>query len=227
MSSGAGTALVPRILNRTADSARVALVPGGAMVLGGDHLDVSIDVGPGCVLEVVEVGGTVAYDADGAESSWLVNITVGEGARLLWMGRETVVSTGANLVRRTTVRLAERACALLRETTVLGRSGERGGRVWQQTTVTGPRRPVLVEELELDGAHPVPGVLHGQSVMDSVLLVGRRPSEDVGAMALAEPGALARFLGSATHDSPMGRVWSDWSGELLAGDGADRAGGRR
>ena len=45
MSSGAGTVLVPRLLDRTRDTARIALVPGGAMVLGGDHLSVRVEVG--------------------------------------------------------------------------------------------------------------------------------------------------------------------------------------
>ena len=48
MSSGAGTVLVPRLLDRTRDTARIALVPGGAMVLGGDHLSVRVEVGAGC-----------------------------------------------------------------------------------------------------------------------------------------------------------------------------------
>ena len=47
MSSGAGTVLVPRLLDRTRDTARIALVPGGAMVLGGDHLSVRVEVGAG------------------------------------------------------------------------------------------------------------------------------------------------------------------------------------
>ncbi len=213
LSSGAGTVLIPRLLDRTRDTARIALVPGGAMILGGDHLSVHVEVGPGCRLELVEVGGTVCYDAAGQASTWSVDVAVGRGASLLWHGRETVVADGSNLTRSLRVELDTGACALVRETTVLGRSGEGGGRVRQATEVVAhDGTPVLVEELDLDGANPVPGVIGAHRVLDTVLLLGRRPGGESGpgVMSLAEPGALARFIGAATHLSPLGATWESW-----------------
>ena len=87
-----------------------------------------------------------------------MDVAVGRGATLLWHGRETVVADGSNLTRSLRVELDTGGCALVRETTVLGRSGEGGGRVRQATEVVArDGTPVLVEEIDLDGANPVPG----------------------------------------------------------------------
>ncbi|WP_454165073.1 urease accessory protein UreD [Gordonia iterans] len=215
MSSGAGTVLVPRLIGRTAFSAQVALVSGGAMLLGGDRLDVRISVGAGCTLELTEVGGTVAYDADGAPSFWTVDAELGPGASLVWSGLETVVSGGADLTRSLRLRLAAEACALIRETTVLGRSGERGGRARLVSDVAYDGVPLLVEDFDVRGDHPVPGVCDDNRVVDTVLMAGRRPADPGGALALDGPGALARYLGHETHRSPMPLVWSRWCAEIL------------
>lgn len=183
------------------------------MVLGGDQLSVRVEVGPGCRLELVEVGGTVCYDAAGEASTWSVDIVLGRDAVLLWHGRETVVADGSNLTRSLRVELDVGARALIRETTVLERSGEGGGRVRQTTeAVAHDGTPVLVEDLDLDGANPVPGVIGARRVLDTVLLLGRRPASESGpgVMSLAEPGSLARFIGAATHLSPARRTWESW-----------------
>ena len=214
MSAGAGTVLVPRLLDRTAASARVALVAGGAMLLGGDHLGVSVTVGDGCALELIEVGGTVAYSSGGRESSWVVDVTLGAGATLLWHGRELVVADDADCVRRLTLALADGARALIRETTVLGRSGERGGRVRLVTDVSYRGEPLLAESVDWHGAYPVPGICGDHRVLDTVLLAGLAPADPAGGMTLDGPGALARHLGGDTHRSPMPRVWDTWRAEL-------------
>jgi len=55
----------PRILRVTDNGARIGLVATQALLLGGDHVQLDIEVGPGAWLELVETAGTVAYDADG------------------------------------------------------------------------------------------------------------------------------------------------------------------
>ena len=216
MSAGAGTVLVPRLIGRTEDSAEVALVAGGALLLGGDRLDVAIRVGEGCTLELTEVGGTVAYAADDVESWWTVDVELARDSTLLWQGRELVVADGAVTRRRLSVSMAEGARALIRETTVLGRSGECGGTIDLVTTVVRDGFPVLVEELSARGDRPVPGVLGEHRVIDSVLLAGARPAEPGDALELAEPGALARWLGTELHHSPLEATWSAWSADLPA-----------
>lgn len=216
LTAGAGAVLLPRLISRGPRRAQVALVAGGALLLGGDRLAVEIDVGDDCLLELTEISGTVAYEAGAAgESSLRVDIRLGARATLLWMGLELVVADGAVTRRSLRLRMDDDAVALIRETTVLGRSGERGGAITTTSEVTAGDIPVLVESLELRGDRPVPGVVDHHRVIDTVLLAGRRPARSFGALDLEQPGALARYLGDATHDSPLPEVWNTWRDELL------------
>ncbi|WP_157887869.1 urease accessory protein UreD [Frondihabitans sp. PAMC 28766] len=218
--------LVPRVIDRDGTTAEVALVSGGALLLGGDRVDLEIEVGDGCSLDLVDIGGTVAYDGEGRPSWWNARITLGRDAHLAWNSLPFVVSTGANVRRLTQVTLADEATLLLRETLVLGRSREEGGRLETTTTVTGRESPVLVESLFLDGRYGVPGVADGHRVIDSLLLAGRRaPSVSDGKangssgdrapgealfLPLEQPGTLARWLGRETHRSPVAAIWDAW-----------------
>lgn len=215
LSSGSGE-LIPRLLSRTPCGARVALVAGRALVLGGDTVSLQIEVGAGCTLELVEVGGTVAYDADGQGSSWGTTVSLGPGSTLIWRGLETVISDGANLHRRTDIRMANDARALIREVMVLGRSGERGGQLLLETSVTFGESPLLVESLDVRGDRPQPGILSDHRVLESVLIAGIDPdlTDEKHTMELAGPGALARSLGSAAHGLSLEETWNSWHTQL-------------
>ena len=217
--------LVARLVGRDGARAEVALVAGGAMLLGGDHVIVSIQVDLGCTLTLTDVGGTVAYDGDGKECRWDANIRLGPGAGLAWAGLPFVVADGADVRRTTTARLGAGARLTLRETVVLGRSGERGGRVVLRTDVADDVGPILVEELTAAGDRPVPGVLGDHAVIDTLTAVHGSPAgpdadqdhpgpaPDVGdrpdlgdavTLRLERGGTLTRWLGTATHLSPLG-----------------------
>ncbi|MBX0300416.1 urease accessory protein UreD [Cryobacterium sp. 1639] len=232
-------ALVPRVIETGPASARVALVAGGALLLGGDEVRLSITVGAGCTLELEDIGGTVAYDADGLQSTWTVEATVEANALLIWHGLPFVLADGANVDRRTTITLrGHGALACLRETIVLGRTGERGGAIDLHTTVltTGgadPQtsdvaEPLFVERLRVRGAEPVPGVLGGHRVLDSLLLLGTRaPAGSDGPGAAAQlgptellqpegPASIARSLQHEAHRSLLTPVWTHWCAHALA-----------
>lgn len=185
--------LRPVTLSCDAASARVALVPEGALLLAGDHVAIEVRVGPGAHLEVVETSGTVAYDMRGGTASWSLDVRVAEGGSLVWQGLPFVAAAGADVRRRTVVDLAHDARLLLRETLVLGRVGESPGRVHTSTTVG----HVLVEELE-------PDVLPCR-VLDSILAVGHPPT--AGAMTLHTGDHLYRSLSDATHDTGLDATW--------------------
>ena len=210
-------AVIPRLISRGPRSARVALVAGGAQLLGGDRIEIAIAVGDDCTLELEDVGGTVAYSADGVASFWDVEIAVGARARLTWAGLPLIVSDGANVYRSTRITLGADGTALVRESTVWGRSGERGGVAHLRSTVTDQDGAVFDEVLDADGAHPVPGVLGENSVLDSMLCVGYRPEMSGSPMAasatvmvLVAPGYVARYLGTHAHQSPLTALWDDW-----------------
>ncbi|WP_066584245.1 urease accessory protein UreD [Cellulomonas timonensis] len=223
-------ALAVRVLEQDADGARVALVANGALLLAGDSVDVEVEVAEGAWLEVVETTGTVAYG--GAEPSrWDVDVRLGVGARLTWGALPFVVSDGARTHRRTEARLAEGARALLRETLVLGRTGQAGGDLWSSLTAYDAVGPLQVEELDL--SRPVrglPGVLATGSgaaprtVVDTVLALGWRPAPLPGPpgagatlFELDRPGAVLRWLGTELHRDTVGDAClAAWSAELAA-----------
>lgn len=218
----------PRLVSRAAGGrAHVAIVAGGAALLGGDAVSIGIRVGPGCSLLVEDVGGTVAYPCRDADSRWDVDIDVAEGASLVWETFPFVVASGARVRRSTQVRFGAAATVCLRETLVLGRSGEDGGAITSTTDVrdtTGA--PYFVEELAIDGSSPEPGVMGTASVLDTAMLFGRRSDTEAHGdtdghgriLHLARPGAIARASGTHTHDAHVDAVWKAWTKATTNGD---------
>lgn len=201
-------ALRPMLLSSDALSARISLVPDGAMLLAGDQVTVEVEVGEGASLTLVEPAGTVAYDMDGGHASWSVAIILAADATLVWAGEPFVVSAGADITRDTRVTLAPGARLALRETLVLGRHGERPGRVsttWSAHQDDG--RPLLVESLDLDARSLVPGLLGSHRVLASVTALGRDVPPDAcpdGRLDLECGGTLWRHLAGETHEVPAG-----------------------
>ena len=183
--------------------ARVALVPEQAVLLAGDRVGVTIRVGTGRSLEIVEPGGTVAYAMRGSAASWDVTVEVEDGGCLLWDGQPFVVAKGADVSRSLSVSLATAARVVLRETLVLGRSGEGPGRLLTRTEVHRDGVPVLVEELDSRTG------LGRHRVLDQVLEMGfetvadRPPQPPTATMALETGDRLHRWLGAETHASPI------------------------
>lgn len=205
--------LRPMLLDRRADHARVCLVPEGALLLAGDGVELDVEVGEGARLDLVEPGGTVAFDMRGDAARWSVLVTLGRDARLTWAGEPFVVSAGADVERRTVVRVGPGARLALRETLVLGRFGEPPGRVRVTTSVLDDRGPLHVEDLPLD-ATSATGLLGGQRVMASVLYLGPSLADD-GAdpdpdrYDLHTGGTLWRRLGTEVHATGLDRAWQE------------------
>jgi urease accessory protein len=139
----------PRPLAADGATARVALVQTAATLLGGDRCALEVRLGPGARLELVETGATVAHDARGGAAAQVhVRIELATGARLTWLARPLVLAAGCAVTRETTVALADGAVALLRETVVLGRSGEQPGALTATFRATHAARPLLHERLD-------------------------------------------------------------------------------
>jgi urease accessory protein len=176
---------------------RVALVPEQAVLLAGDLVSVSVRVPAGRALEIVEPGGTVAYAMRGAQARWDVSVEVEEAGSLVWHGEPFVVAEGADVRRTTTVALAVGAALVLRETLVLGRSSEAPGRLVARTDVLRGDLPVLVEELDVGRG------LGRHRVLDQVLHLGSPCGADEHTLTLESGDLLHRWLGAATHLSPL------------------------
>lgn len=203
------------VVEHSAASARVALVPEGALLLAGDAVELDVTVGAGLELDLVETGGTVAYDMRGSTARWDVRIDLAPGATLRWAGLPFVVAAGADVDRSVRVRCGAGARLALREALVLGRYGEPPGAVRQTTTVHDPEGPVLVEDLPLDAATAA-WLLGGSRVVTSVLSVGTdvpETADDLHRYDLDRPGGvLWRRLGQQVHDVELTAAWDRASG---------------
>ncbi|WP_292832883.1 urease accessory protein UreD [Microbacterium sp.] len=214
-------ALAPRLISRDTMTANVAMAAAGMVLLGGDHVHVEIDVGPACTLTIEDVGGTVAYP--GTRSSWTLDARIGADATLYWRGLPFVVTDGADVERSSSFALKSGARAVIRETLVLGRYGEQGGRLVSALSVSDPGGPLLLERLEADGAAPEPGVLGGNRVLDAVIAVGFRPPARPHDLEFDALGAMARHLSGHTHGSPLDPVWDAWVADARVNDGPAEA----
>lgn len=215
--SGSGpmrVVLRPHTLSTSPTGARVAIVATGALLLAGDRVRIEVEVGPGAHLELVEPSGTVAYDMRGGAARWDVRIHLGAGAGLVWHGQPFVVSEGATVRRTTEIDLAKGATALLRETLVLGRTGEGPGRLTTSTRVSYDDRPVLVEQLDAGAGSARVGVLGPHRVIDTVCrfagteAIGTAAPVDAVSFALPLGGTMWRSLAPEAHDGPLDAVWT-------------------
>ncbi|WP_182376312.1 urease accessory protein UreD [Nocardioides sp. WS12] len=210
LSDSTAASIRPMLVDHDREGARVSLVPEGALLLAGDAIEIDVTVDAGARLDLIEPGGTVAFDMRGGAASWSVLVTLGPGAVLTWAGEPFVVSAGADVERRTVARLAPGASMLLRETLVLGRYGELPGAVRQRTEVTVDRLPLLIEDLPLDPT-TTPALLGGHRVLSSVLAVGgtgpaEGPAED--RYDLDGGGTLWRRLGVHAHETGLVAAWA-------------------
>ncbi|TQK71123.1 urease accessory protein [Nocardioides sp. SLBN-35] len=207
LSDPTASSLRPVLVDHDHTCARISLVPEGALLLAGDRVEVDIAVDAGTRLDVVEPGGTVAFDMRGGRARWDVRLTLGRGAVLTWAGEPFVVSAGAAVQRSTRARIRDGAVLALRESLVLGRHGEEPGRVHQTTEVLSGSGPVLVEDLTID-ALTARALLGGHRVMSSVLLVGAPQPGDAEHRYDLEGGAvLWRRLGVQAHEADLATVW--------------------
>ncbi|MEP6649423.1 MAG: urease accessory protein UreD [Lapillicoccus sp.] len=203
-----------RVLDAGPDRARVALLAAGALLVAGDEVCVGLNVGSGVRLDVVEPAGTVAFDMRGGSAQWTVAVEVGDEAELVWRAEPFVIATGAVVERDLDVALHGTGTAVLREVLVLGRVREDGGALRQRLRVTASGRPLLAEDLALDGRHPPVGVIGAHRVVDSVSVLGRRAEglptpEGAVRLELDGEGTVVRHLGTETHTSPLEPFWSE------------------
>ncbi len=203
--------LRPQVVASGRDRCRIGLLATTALLLGGDDVGLDVFVGPGARLDLFDVAATVAYHGRGAPSAWRVRLVVGPCATLTYAGEPFVVADGADVTRTLDVDLAEDAAVVLRDTVVLGRSGQVGGRLRSTTDVRRAGRPVLLEDqrLDPDRLRSAPGLLGAHRVLDTVLVLGAgsAPADGATTYALVDgAGTVARWLGDGLAGSPLHRV---------------------
>jgi urease accessory protein len=201
----------PMLLSSTTEGASISLVPEGALLLAGDAVRIYVSVGAGARLELQEPGGTVAYAMSGARASWDVTITLGPASSLVWAGEPFVVADGAEVDRRTRVRLGWGAMLAIREALVLGRHGEAPGRVRQHFVAVGQNNvPVMADSLDI-GPESGRLLLGGARVVGSVLTLGFRTPKvsrpGIAHLDLASVGTMSRALTDQVHQMGLAATW--------------------
>lgn len=188
--------------------ARIGLLATSALLLGGDEVVVEVDLGPGACLDLYDVAGTLAYHGRGQPAGWALTVSIAAGASLRYRGAPFVVADGADVIRTTHLDLAADARLWLRETIVLGRTGQVGGRVRTHTRLRLDDRDIWLEDQDLDPrrGRRRPGLLGENRILDPILTVGLPAPSAEGALPyhlVGEVGTLTRYLGTDLARSPF------------------------
>ncbi|XVX20402.1 urease accessory protein UreD [Actinomycetota bacterium] len=144
-------AFAARLTRCRADGIEASLVATIATLLGGDSLRLEVVVRSGVRLALTDVAATVAQHGRGLPAHWDVSIVVEDGAALDWRMQPLIVSDGADVRWALDAQVAPHGSLTLRDSVVLGRSGQRGGRVEVVQQVDHGGLPVLRERTVLSG----------------------------------------------------------------------------
>ena len=218
----------PRVQRVDDNGARIGLVATTALLLGGDHVEFDMRVGPGGWLELVETAGTVAYDAEGEAILLDRAAPGGRGGVLIWAGEPFVVAQRGErrpaAPRSISLQVPSPASGRPWSSVGPGRPGapsDRRSRCAKppSTTADGPVR----EDLDLTdpGRPPVPGAAGDARIIDTVCLLGiRAPTEPPMAAGqrfdLDGAGSLARSLTTTFAASGLSTIMTCWSDAAFA-----------
>jgi urease accessory protein len=144
--------------------------PGG--VVGGDVLDIDVQLAQGTKALLTTPGAAKFYRSGGASARQSQRITVQSGATLEWLPQESIFFPGAKAVLQTQIALQGDARLALWEIQCLGRPAidedfDRGS-IDNRLAVTRDGAPILLERLRIDadsrrrlslmGGMPVAGI---------------------------------------------------------------------
>ncbi|WP_232541567.1 urease accessory protein UreD [Nocardia bovistercoris] len=193
----------------------VHLIGTAATPLGGDELDITVEVGPGARLVLRSVAASIALPGAATVSSsarW--HFEVGAGGFLDVDLEPMVVAGGARHRVRSTVAFAGDAAIRLRERVQIGRAGERDGG-WRGDLIADVDGvPLLRHRLELGAGGVTDDALASARALDSELVYpDDRPAAVLGAGAVRVPLAAggSLFTGVAGALPVPGRAGT-WSG---------------
>jgi urease accessory protein len=141
-------AIIPGMLD-----AVVVNTAGG--MTGGDQFNVDVDIGASARVSVTTAAAEKIYRSLGPDTKITVKLTIGRGALLAWLPRETILFDQMRLDRTIDVTLAREAQLLLAEAVVFGRCamGETvgAGRFCDCWRVRYDGKLVFAETSRLDG----------------------------------------------------------------------------
>ena len=202
----------------------VWLVGTAAGPLGGDRLQLRVEVGAGACLTVRSTAAMVVLGArEGEESVLDVDVDVGPGGRLAWLPEAAVATAGCRHRSTAAVRLARGATLVWREELVAGRCGEGPGRYRSRLDVEVEGRPLLRQEMAVGDDAPGwagPAVLGGAGAAGIVAAIG----PPLGATPPPPPTVAGwRRPGAGPADGDRAAVLALGAGGVLVSAAADDA----
>lgn len=198
--SQAPMTLIPRRSRAVApdDPVVVHLVNSATAPLGGDDINLSVQVGAGARLSLRTTAATLALPGQRAGASHVrVRVEVAEGGSVDYLPEATVVTAGADHRAQLSVDLAATARARCREVLILGRWQEQAGRLVTNTHAIRDGTPLLRQHIDL-----------GEPLL---------PSSSSG---LAAARVLATEFIATEQDPPQAASGPRWSLSPLAAGGA-------
>ena len=148
--SQAPVKLVPRRSRPASDPLVVHLVNSATTPLGGDDIDLTVQVGPGARLSLRGTAATLALPGQpGQASRARVHLEVAEGGSIDYLPQATVITAGADHRAELSVDLATDARARCRDVLVLGRFEETAGRLITSTHAVRAGIPLLRQDIDL------------------------------------------------------------------------------
>ncbi|WP_299572064.1 urease accessory protein UreD [uncultured Williamsia sp.] len=180
------------------------LISTAATPLGGDRIDIRVEVEPGARLWLGTVAATIALPAridPHSSAGWTVDVA--DTGRLCLAPQPTVVAATAAHETTTRVRLARTATVEIDESAQIGRHGETGGawsgRLWVDVDDT----PTLRHRLEL-GAGSVLGDHHSAVVSRFAY-----PDAGGGDVSTSRTATRMAVAGGASLVTALGRTVAD------------------
>ena len=131
------------------------LVNTGGGLLGGDAVSLDVVAGDNTDLMVTTQSAEKVYRAVAAPSEIAVTLTASHGAKLHWLPQETILFSGARLIRRISADMAPGAELVIAEATTFGRleMGEQlgPGALRDHWRIRRNGRLTFAEDMKLEG----------------------------------------------------------------------------
>ena len=151
----------------------VHLVNSASAPLGGDELELSLVAGPGATLRLAGVAASLVLPGHRpGMSRCTVSVQAAAGSIVEYLPESTIITRRAWHEAVFTASIDDTARLVVREVLVLGRDGERHGRLSTHTAVRRGDVPVLNQRLDVDEYSASPAVLAGRRVLATELRVG-------------------------------------------------------
>lgn len=183
--------------------------PGG--LVGGDRLDVELDVGRGAHLLVTQPAATRFYRSVAGVAAQSMSARVASGARLEWLPQETLAYDGCEALNAWHVRLEGSASLLAMEVLALG-LGAAGkpfasGHFLQRLHIEGLWREHGVIDARDSALLDGPCGLAGRRVLGTLVLAAGEPLPPAVAEAALEAAraAIGEETGGTVGDAQAGR----------------------